>query len=134
VALAELAAVLPVLVLLLMAVVDVGRMFVMSIAMASAARAGVQYGAQNSATAADYDGMKDAALNDANGVTGISAAASSYCKCSNGAAVDCKGSCPSGGPIKYVEVDTTGTFTTLLTYPGLPSSIPLHSSAVMRES
>jgi Flp pilus assembly protein TadG len=133
VAMVELAAVFPVLVLVFMAVVDVGRMFLMSIAMANAAHAGVLYGAQNATTSTDYTGMQNAAYNDAAGVSGITATASRFCQCSNGSMVQCGSSCSNGnGAITYVKVQTSGTFTTLINYPGLPSSIPLQFTAAMR--
>ena len=54
-ALAEMAIVLPLLVLLLIALIEVGRYGNYTIRAGNAARAGVQYGAQNTITAADID-------------------------------------------------------------------------------
>ncbi len=125
----EMAIALPVLVLLLVVVADFGRVFYAAIGVANAARAGVQYGAQNLATAADYPGMVTAALNDGENVNGLSAEASQFCTC-NGAQVACS---PAGcsQPQVYVQVTTNATFHTLVTYPGVPSSVPLSSTAVM---
>ena len=60
----EFALVLPILLLLLLGVIEIGRYAEMSIQVASAARAGAQYGAQNLATAADSPGIQTAALRD----------------------------------------------------------------------
>src|SRR4029077_3574149 len=56
----ELAIVVPVLALLLVASADFARVFYFSITVNNAARAGAQYGSQTLATAADTNGMKSA--------------------------------------------------------------------------
>jgi Flp pilus assembly protein TadG len=125
----ELALVLPLMALLLVAVCDFARLFYASIGVADAARAGVQYGAQNRATAVDYAGMQQAALNDGTGIANLTASASSFCQC-GGTTVSC--STPGcADPGNYVQVTATATFRTILNYPRIPQPATLTSSAVM---
>jgi len=110
-----------------------------SILVANAAHAGANYGAQSAATAADNAGMVQAALNDGQNVSGLSASASHSCFCSNGsatppAAPTCAPSnCSSGQQLgEYVQVDTNVTVNPLFNYPGIPTSFNLKGTAVMR--
>lgn len=125
----EMALVLPAVVLLLVVVADFGRVFYASIAIADAARAGVQYGAQNYAKAADYPNIVQAALNDGTNVVGLSATASDFCMCS-GQLVSC-GATQCSGQQLFVKVTASVKFTPIIKYPGLPSIIPLSSTAIM---
>jgi len=63
-ALLEVALVTPMLLLLAVGIIEIGRYAYYSILVADAARAGAQYGAQNLATAADTAGIRTAAEND----------------------------------------------------------------------
>ncbi|MFN2459635.1 MAG: TadE/TadG family type IV pilus assembly protein, partial [Candidatus Velthaea sp.] len=85
-ALAETVVILPMLVLLVVGLIEVGRFGDYTVKVANAARAGVQYGAQNDIAAADTAGMQTAALNDAQNVGGLSATAFSFCQCADGSA------------------------------------------------
>lgn len=138
-ALAELALVIPFLMLLLVGIVEVGRFAEYSIRVANAARAGVQYGAQNLATASDKAGMESAATTDTQSVAGMTATATTaYCACADGTTANCAtaiASCSANHRIVYVRVDTTGTLQSLLNYPGLPASlktITVKGLAIMR--
>ena len=136
-ALAEMAIVLPLLVLVLIAVIEVGRFGDYTVRAGNAARAGVQYGAQNTITALDLVGMQNAATNDANAGAGFSATASNFCQCADGSASpNCLTTdCASSHRLIFVEVDTTGIFGSLTNFPGLPASlrtITVHGKAVMR--
>jgi Flp pilus assembly protein TadG len=137
-ALAELAIILPMLCLLLVGLIEVGRFGYYSILVANAARAGVAYGAQNVGTAADSDGMQSSALNDGQNVPGLSALASHSCTCADGTASTClKGDCAASHRILFVQVAATGTFPSLLNYPGLPASlrsVTVNATATMRVS
>ena len=133
--LVELAIALPVLAALLTGGIEIGRLAYMYMTLVSAARAGVQYGAQNDATAIDNTGMRTAAQNDATNISGMTPTPSHYCKCSDGTASTCSaGDCSGSSMIVYVQVVTTGTFSTLTHYPVIPSSIALSATAVMRVS
>lgn len=135
-ALAEIAVVLPMLVLLLIGLVEVGRFGSYIIMTGNAARAGVQYGAQNTITANDTAGMKSSAKNDAQNDAGLTANALTFCQCADGTGSTCLATdCASSHRLVFVEVDTTGTWQSLTNFPGLPSSlrtITVHGKAVMR--
>ena len=128
----ELAIAVPILLLMLLAIVDLGGLLYTGIEVANAARAGVAYGIQ-SAKESDLTGMQTAAVNDAGNVTGLTATASQFCTCSNGNAQKCssgKGNCQDWRT--YVEVDTQASYQTLISYPGIPSPITVTGKAVMR--
>jgi len=147
--LVEMAMLTPVLILLALGIVEIGRYAELSIIVANAARAGVQYGAQNLATAADNAGIQNAALNDAQRIPGltVSPPAVSYtgdagqeyilCGCSS-AGYTPGATCPPTNcsapnqQVVYVEVDTKGNFTPLFQYPGLPATIVVNGKAQMR--
>jgi Flp pilus assembly protein TadG len=130
--LVEFAIAAPVLILLLLIVVDFGRVFYVSITLNNAARAGTQYGIQSPANAADINGMQRAATSDISNLSGVVATASEYCQCPNGTSQGCNASPSCVDKRVYVEVDTAGTFNTLLNYPGVPSTIALKAKSVMR--
>jgi Flp pilus assembly protein TadG len=132
-ALAEMAVIVPVLVLLLIGLIELGRYAQYSIVVANAARAGVQYGAQTLGTAANRTGMESAAKNDAGNVTGVNAHASQFCQCADGSASTClQTDCASSHRLVFVQVDTSGTFQSLVHFPGIPASQTITSSAIMR--
>jgi Flp pilus assembly protein TadG len=137
--LVELALILPVFVLLILGAVEFGQLAYAAIEVSNAARAGVQYGAQSGATAADIGGMESAAINDGSNVSGLSATATEFCSCSNAAStpVACSTAataCPANGAraLTYVQVDTTATVTPMVHYPGLSSGFTLNGQAIMR--
>jgi Flp pilus assembly protein TadG len=123
----------PFLILLIAGLVEVGRFANFSILVSNAARAGVQYGAQNLATAQDRVGTQNAATADAQNAGGISATASFYCKCANGTTSTCQsGDCATNHRIVYVQVDTTGVYQSIIHYPGFPGTLTVTDRAVMR--
>ncbi|MGH7916552.1 MAG: TadE/TadG family type IV pilus assembly protein [Candidatus Binataceae bacterium] len=129
----ELALIAPVLILILLAAADFGRLFYISIAISNAARAGAQYGAQSVITAADANGMIAAAQYDGANIPNMSASAQ-QCTCQNSTSVPlCPATyCAGDSWATFVEVDTHAIFNTLLNYPGIPSSVPLSGKAVMQ--
>ncbi len=129
----EVAALTPVLAVVLLGAADLSRVYYLSIALNNAARAGVQYGVQSSTTAANTSAMQTAATNDASGITGVTATASEYCQCPTGASFSCSVSNSCSDKRVYVKVVTSATFTTLVKYPGLPHTVSLTGQAVMRE-
>jgi Flp pilus assembly protein TadG len=135
-AIAELVVLAPLLLLVLMGAIEAGRAGDLAITVASAARAGVQYGSQNATTAADTTGMQTAATNDANNGN-VSAVASTYCQCEDLTASTCgqAGACASNHQSRYVKVIVTGTETSLFNYAPLPAqlrSVSIQNTAVMR--
>jgi Flp pilus assembly protein TadG len=129
----EVALIAPVLVVLLMIVGEFLRIYYTTIELNNAARAGVQYGINSPANAANLQGMQQAALTDGGDITGMTATASEYCECSDGSAVSCGTANACADERVYVEVDTSATFYTLTDWPGIPRSIALSGKAIMRE-
>jgi len=119
----ELALVLPLFLLMLIPVVDLGRGFYAAIEVASAAHAGAMYGVENPS---DTDGMISAAKAGASNLANISATAAYGCECSDGTSVvDSCTSTPSCtyNYVTYVDVAVTSPYRTVFGYPGLPSSM-----------
>ncbi|HSR58025.1 MAG TPA: TadE family protein [Candidatus Binataceae bacterium] len=142
----ELAMALPLLILMLVAAVDIGRLLFIAITANSAARAGVQYGAQSVITASDTTepplprrclstrGPLDAALQDGKDVSGLSATATYYCKCPDASTPPKCGDnvCASGDQIIYVNVIATAQFTPMTKIPGIPSPLTITTNATRR--
>ena len=132
-ALVELALLLPVLVLLLVGAAEFGRLAYAAIEVTNAAHAGVQYGAQNHATASDNAGMQAAAIDDGPNVTSLSATASHFCACSNGGASTClPADCSGSRILEYVQVKTAATVDPVFFYPGLGTTVTIRGQAIMR--
>jgi Flp pilus assembly protein TadG len=134
---------LPLLILLLVGLVEIGRYAYFAILVGNAARAGAQYGAGSLAKAVDVSGMENAALNDGQNVAGLTVASpapSTFCQCYNGTtttAIGCSNTstqCPLTGYHRnvYVQVTAHGSFSPLFTYPGLPASFVVTRTATMR--
>jgi Flp pilus assembly protein TadG len=135
-AMAELVVIAPLLLLALLGMVEAGRAGNLALTVASAARAGVAYGAQSATTAADTSGMQTAATNDAN-MTGVSAVATTYCQCENLSVSTCgaSGACSGSHQNQYVKVVVTGTETSLVNYAPLPAAlrnVSIQTAAIMR--
>ena len=150
----EIALLMPVLCLLLLGIIEMGRYAEISILVSNAARAGVQYGAQNPATAADNTGIQTAALNDAqNGCQGSSTSncltvvpvantpTMGYALCGCSGSTPTNGNCVNPPPpplcpgsewLVYVRVNTTGSFKPIFGYPGIPNPVTISSVAQMR--
>jgi Flp pilus assembly protein TadG len=128
----ELALLLPLMLVLLIGLIEIGRFAYFDILVSNAARAGAQYGAQSLIQAADVNGIKTAAQSD--GLTTMTITSAQQCTCVAGAL----GGCPAGGvcaqPLVYVQVTATEKFDSLFNYPGLPGSLTLASTATMRVS
>jgi Flp pilus assembly protein TadG len=133
----EMALVTPLLLLMLLGTIEIGRFAYYGIELSSAARAGVQFGAQSLADSRDLDGIRQAAQNDAPEVPGLNVAASDQCACSNSPAtlVGCPAfGCAPGHALVFLQVDTTANIKPLFRYPGLPRNFPAKGHAVMRVS
>jgi len=136
VSLIETALLLPVLLLMMVGAVDFGRAYYAAIEVQSAAEAGALYGVQYPS---DTTGMVSAAKADATNVTGLTPVASFGCECFDGTSAisSCTtepSTCGTNNFINYAEVDTTATYTTLLKYPGIASTITLTGKARMRSA
>ena len=131
----ELALSVPLLILLLLVVVEAGRICLIAISLASAARAGVQYGAQSLITVNDNPGISSAASADAPNLPSMTATGSHFCKCADGSASTCLATdCASNHRVVFAETDTSATYTPLLTWPGVPIAMTLTGKAIMRVS
>ncbi len=132
---AEMALLTPVLLLMLLGAIEIGRFAYYGIEVSSAARAGVQFGAQSLADSKDLTGITQAAQNDAPEVPGLSVAARDRCACSNSPAnfVGCPAfGCSPGHALVFLQVDTTANIKPLFRYPGLPANFPAKGHAIMR--
>ena len=131
----ELAVILPVLTLLAIGVADYGRSYFAGITVSHAARAGAQYGAQNTGTSGNFTGMSAAAIQDAGDVGRIDPpSASRFCRCPDSTAdVDCTTTCTGyGAPETFVSVTTSKTVRFLLRYPGLPTGSTVTRTVTLR--
>jgi Flp pilus assembly protein TadG len=132
--LVELALILPLLLLLLVGIIEIGRFSYYSILVANAARAGAQYGAQSLITAADVAGIRAAAHND--GLPSLAVTPRQLCGCTGATLGACSTIAPTcvlpDHPLVYVQVTATHRFPSLFNYPGLPASLRLTSTEKMR--
>jgi len=146
-AVTELALVLPLSFVLFIGILDFGRVYYSAIAVSHAARAGVQYGAQDNVKSGDFAGMRQAASDALGDVSNFTVTACRYCQCADGtgscsscsansdgcsSGSSCLSSCPTDAPQVYVQVTVDKVFTTLFPYPGLPSTADLNRIATMR--
>jgi Flp pilus assembly protein TadG len=137
VALVEFALVAPLLMTMMLGLVEIGRYAYYSILVADAARAGVEYAAQNNTTAVDTSGISAAVQADTtNNIANVIANSNATCQCWNGSGYTSNclpgPSCSSGRPVEIVTVTTSGTAKTLFNYPYLPSSLNVSATATMR--
>jgi len=147
-ALVELALVLPAVLLLLLGVIELGRYAYISILVGNAAHAGALYGAQgfSKATINNPD-ITTAAKNDfaSNGMNPATLTVDSFptCGCDVGGtisvdnAANCDPTTPppcTGNWAVTIHVTAHNTYSGLFNYPGIPSSLALSSTALMRVS
>jgi len=142
----EFAFLLPVLCLLAVGIVEIGRAAAFTIAVNNAATAGVEYGSQSETTAKNINGMQTAATNDANFNFGTITAIATYgCLCDHESGASCTYpvpaqttcevenlNCDDGQIVQCVQVTTNGQWDSLLHYPGIPDSFQANGRAVMR--
>lgn len=135
-ALLELAVGLPLLLLLAIGVADYARLYYAGITVTNAARAGAVYGADPATT---FDQIIAAARADASPTTLDTVTVGRYCVCPGSGAgtgvVDCTTStCPLsyGVPQAYDTVRVRKDFTLLVPFLGLPSTLPVVQTVVMR--
>jgi Flp pilus assembly protein TadG len=128
----ETAFIVPFMFLLISGAVDFGRAYYTAIEVSSASHVGALYGVQNPT---DTSGMQTAANNDAPDISGMTSTAIYGCECADGtssvASCTYAPSC-SDNYVVYVSVTSTKTFTPLIKYPGIPSTIVLSKTTTMR--
>jgi Flp pilus assembly protein TadG len=128
----ELALVLPLFLMMLIPVVDLGRGFYAAIEVASAAHAGAMYGVENPS---DTSGMVQAAKAGTSNLADVDAAATYGCECSDGSSpIALCTSTPSCtyNYVTYVDVTVTSPYRTVFGYPGLPSSMNITREVRLR--
>jgi Flp pilus assembly protein TadG len=154
--LVEVALTLPLLLLLTLGVIEVGRYAYISILIGNAARAGAAYGAQSGGTSTDTAGITLAADNDfknnGQNLSKLTVTSVVSCGCDNAgtltvdytSAATCSdgtnpalaatiAACVPGGHwVAMVAVNGSGTFTSLFKAPGVPTSITVSKTATMR--
>lgn len=130
----ELAFFIPVAAVLITGAIEFGRLGLEQVRLASAARAGAQYGIYDLSSAGDTDGIIEAARLDADDVTNaLTVTAAQTCRCPDGTEQACTISCADGeyAPL-YVEVSVTEAVDLWFGFPGVPSSITLAANSSMR--
>jgi len=143
-ALVELAFILPILVLLIIGVIEIGRYAYISILVGNAARAGAAFGSQNLTTNSNTTGISNAANNDflSNGMSGLTTTSFNTCGCDVNGTVssDTQGNCtPTGSPptcpgghwVITLHVTSTGDFDGLFNFMGA-NKLTITQSAAMR--
>ncbi|MBI5685007.1 MAG: pilus assembly protein [Verrucomicrobia bacterium] len=111
--LTELALVLPLLLLLVLAAVDYGRVFLCFQQVESAAAAGAQFGCLNFANATNTVLISSHALNQASNISNLSPAVTSTCANTN------------------VSVTVSATFRPFVAWPWLPTNVPIRRTVSM---
>jgi Flp pilus assembly protein TadG len=133
-AMIELAVALPLLVLIAIGVTDYGRVYFTSIAVANAARAGAEWGAQDQGTSVNQNAIKSFAQLDGAEAGTITFASQTIFKCNDGSVVTNTSTCPGYGvPQVYIQVTATKILPLLMNYPGLPTSVTIARTATFRE-
>ena len=147
-AMLEVALLLPVLLLLALGVIELGRYMYISILVGNAARAGAAYGAQSLPLSVDTTGIQAAADNDfqnnGQSTASLSLTSSVACGCDSSGTVSAAlcststnltaGTCVTGHWVVMESVTASGTFTSLFNYPGIPPSISVSRTATLRVS
>jgi Flp pilus assembly protein TadG len=136
--LVELAIVLPLVLLMLLGAIDLGRLAYLAQQVTNAARAGALYGAQTQATAGNTAGIIQKARDDAS-VTLTSVTASKACRCSNWGSSPDRANCspvPNCGTsaflITYVSVTSSVNYAPWFPYPGIPGNAAVTQTVSMR--
>jgi Flp pilus assembly protein TadG len=109
----EFALALPILFLLLVGLLDLGRFSLQKSAMLQGAREGAQYGIMAPTESSNIN----TTAQNATGLTGVTASNNVFCECSSaaGTAVACTTTCSGGATLKkYITVTTTGNFSSVL--------------------
>jgi Flp pilus assembly protein TadG len=138
-ALVELALVTPILLVLVMGAVDLGRAGYVGIEVESAAHAGAEYGSLNPNNTA---GITTAAQQSAPNVSNLTVTAPTWgCECSDGSSYSascastpvCTANSTRGSNVVHrVQVTTSAVYKPLVPWPGIPSSITLTSKVTIR--
>jgi Flp pilus assembly protein TadG len=142
--LVELALLTPVLLLLVVGTVEMGRYASIAIMIANGARAGAAYGAQSPGTAqGGSTAIQNAALADLQDISSLNPTVTSVvvCGCDTGGTIipnpetnaACATTCSVGSTtVSSIQVTVTGKFNSMFNYPGIPSPLTITSTATER--
>ena len=139
----EFALMLPLLCVLLVGIVELGRAAAITIGVNNAATAAAEYASQSEADAQNTTQIVQTATEDFNINNSMTVSTTHGCSCDTGTGSSCTApvqdgtcagfSCDDGDTIvECVEVDTHASWTPILTYPGVPSSFQANGRAVRR--
>ena len=131
-ALVELTLAFPFMMLLIVGVIDFGRVFHSTVTLQGAAHAGAQRGITDVAYANNTDVQRASAQADAADLKDAQVAARRYCQCGSGPEIPCSTTCASGSLRVFVQVSASQQFRTLLKYPGIPDPVQLKTTVTMR--
>lgn len=141
VALIEFALALPILMMLLIGLIEIGRLTYFTIEVGNAAHAGAQYASLNPNNAADNTAITAAVTQDGqNTISALTVVPQRICGCWNGTtetaltSAQCTSTCVSGHLVSYVQVTVTGSINALFNYAalGLPNAWTVSRTATMR--
>jgi len=114
----EFSLMLPILALMLIGMIDLGRYGLQKASMAEGARQGAQYGVLAYSGATATDATQSAYINttaqNATGLTGVTATNNFFCECVAGTSVSCTTTCGTGTLKRYITVSTQKPFTSIL--------------------
>lgn len=134
-AVVEFAMIVPVALTLLVGIAEIGRYAYASIVASSAARAGVQYAAQNRVTASDNTQIIQAAKADATELPDLTVTPSHYCTCADGSSSTCEPTdCQGSHIIEYVKVDTEAQLPSMFGSQLFPKIFTAEGQDIMRVS
>ena len=120
--LVELALIAPVFIILMLGVIDYGRVYFAYVSVTNGARNGAHYASASATAAADQTGIEDAALAETSELLDISA--------TNPTVTVATGSDSQGR--LYADVTMQYTFSTVFPWPGLPSSFDIERTVRAR--
>lgn len=131
----EFTLILGLLLLMLLAAGDFGRIFYTQIALENAVRSGASFGTRVGGAYLNDSGILAAASADDGGLTDVSITIPvRTCTCADGSPVPCDGYCGGTDPTPKIllTVQADYVFEAITNFPGLPTSVPLRAKAVMR--
>jgi Flp pilus assembly protein TadG len=132
----EMAVILPVVLMLVFSLVDYSLWIQQDMRYQDAAATAAAYGAIPG-NASDSTKMTQLATYNATGQftapAGFNVSATNFYTCTPGGThVTAQASCPTGAPYHYVQVKTSSSVSSLIGFPGVPSSLNLSGSATYR--
>jgi Flp pilus assembly protein TadG len=142
----ELALATPLLLVMVLGVIELGRYAYIAILVGNAARAGAAYGSQSLPQSVDATGIQTAADNDfqnnGQNVSSLTVTSSTSCGCDSAGTVTgagcttdvnpTAGTCTTGHWVVMVSVTASGTFNALFNFPGIPTSLSVSRTSTMR--